>query len=52
MKQEAIALYRGNVQRTGEYQAVGVPDFHALPGSSRQVAPSISPPSWLMESSF
>ena len=30
MKQEAIALYRGNVQRTGEYEAVGVPDLHGI----------------------
>jgi eukaryotic-like serine/threonine-protein kinase len=30
MKQEAIALYRGNVQRTGEYQAMGVPDLHGI----------------------
>ena len=30
MKPEAIALYRGNVQRTGEYQAVGVPNFHGI----------------------
>jgi outer membrane protein assembly factor BamB len=27
MEQEYAAIYRGNVQRTGEYQALGVPDL-------------------------